>query len=255
LETELVSDLLGPDGSLLTIIYQGDIGSMIVMIILLIISVISWGLIIRKWFQLYRTEKASRKFLKNLRLEEGLEAIHYRSVLYPTTHTSLLFIALYDELGAAARGEKKPLWHSESRLTEDIDRIIDKTVLKEKAVLEKDLSVLATIASSAPFIGLLGTVTGIIDSFYSIAAKGASSIAVVAPGISAALVATALGLFTAIPALIAFNLFRERTRKITNEMIRFGLELTPLFSSEIIRHRLQQKAKVEATKKPRTKPS
>ena len=119
------------------------------------------------------------------------------------------------------------------QLTQKIERRIEKAIISEKAMIEKELGLLATISSSAPFIGLLGTVTGIIDAFYSIAAQGASSIAVVAPGISAALVATAVGLFTAIPALIAYNIFREKVRALSNKMVGFGLDLLTLFDQSL----------------------
>ncbi|MBT6613432.1 MAG: hypothetical protein HOB38_15130, partial [Deltaproteobacteria bacterium] len=119
------------------------------------------------------------------------------------------------------------------QLIQKIERRIEKAIISEKADIEKELGLLATISSSAPFIGLLGTVTGIIDAFYSIAAQGASSIAVVAPGISAALVATAVGLFTAIPALIAYNMFREKVRALSNKMAGFGLDLLTLFDQTL----------------------
>ena len=99
--------------------------------------------------------------------------------------------------------------------------------------MEKGLSALASISSAAPFIGLFGTVIGIIDAFYSIGAKGSSNIAVVAPGISAALVATAFGLFTAIPALMAYNVFRDKTRYVANQMRSFGLELLDWLTEDI----------------------
>jgi len=253
LSSEIATAFWNTPGAFLAVIRQGGIWSMIVLLILLLMSVVSWGLIIRKSISLHSQQKASGRFLKNLRLEEGLEGIHYRSVLYPKSHSSVLFLALYEELEGGIRGEKISFWNTDQKSKEEIERIIDKTILSQKLLFDKDLNILATISSSAPFIGLLGTVTGIIDSFYSIAAKGASTIAVVAPGISAALVATALGLFTAIPALIAFNLFREKSRVFSNEMMRFGLELTPLFLRGLAAQRSARKTRLETVRRPEAK--
>jgi len=197
-------------------------------------SIISWAVIIRKWLFLSRMFKSAKGFLKSVELTNGLADVILRSEQFLNSYTTRLFHAAHasykDQLDLC-KADKNNL--DRHLFTQKIERRIDKEILSEKAQMEKELGMLATISSSAPFIGLLGTVTGIIDAFYSIAAQGASSIAVVAPGISAALVATAVGLFTAIPALIGYNIFREKARALSNDMNGFGLDLLTLFDYAI----------------------
>ena len=114
-------------------------------------------------------------------------------------------------------------------LSLQLQRVIEKTVNERHTFIENRLNVLATISSAAPFIGLFGTVLGIINSFQSIGTTGVTSLASVAPGISEALVATAGGLLAAIPALMAYNNFRNQSRLLTNTMRNFGMELTNRF--------------------------
>ena len=126
-------------------------------------------------------------------------------------------------------------------LSQQLQRVIEQTINERYAFIENRLSILATISSAAPFIGLFGTVLGIINSFQSIGTSGVTSLASVAPGISEALVATAAGLLAAIPALMAYNYFRNQTRILANTMRNYWMELTnsfdcivhgPLFGSE-----------------------
>jgi len=219
--------LMTNHSSMFAIIYQSGWLAIGVLLVLLLMSVISWAIILRKWRYVARFSKKAGLFLRGVDFENGIADIRLRTEQHPDTYTNHIFQSAY----RAFSGSQEVLRgaHANARLlSQSIERNIEKTISEEKSQLEKELSVLATISSSAPFIGLLGTVIGIIDAFYSIAAQGASSIAVVAPGISGALVATAVGLFTAIPALIAYNVFREKARALSNEMNRFGLEVMSL---------------------------
>jgi biopolymer transport protein TolQ len=114
-------------------------------------------------------------------------------------------------------------------LSKQLQRVIEKTINERYSLIEDRLNILATISSAAPFIGLFGTVLGIINSFQSIGTTGVTSLASVAPGISEALVATAAGLLAAIPALMAYNYFRNHARLLSNTMRNFGMELTNRF--------------------------
>jgi biopolymer transport protein TolQ len=107
--------------------------------------------------------------------------------------------------------------------------VIEQTVNEKYSFIENRLNILATISSAAPFVGLFGTVLGIINSFQSIGTTGVTSLAAVAPGISEALVATAAGLMAAIPALMGYNYFRNQARVLTNTMRNYGMELTNRF--------------------------
>lgn len=220
--------------SLFSIIFQGGWLSILVLVVLLAMSVISWAVILRKWIYISRTNRNAMKFLKGVDFSNGLADIVFRSEQHPDAYTTRLFNEAYSAFTEQANLFKKdPERFDRNLLVQKLERRIEKGIILEKVRMEKELGLLATISSSAPFIGLLGTVTGIIDAFYSIAAQGASSIAVVAPGISAALVATAVGLFTAIPALMGYNVFREKARSLSNQMNGYGLDLLALLDQSI----------------------
>ncbi|MCP4751666.1 MAG: flagellar motor protein MotA [Proteobacteria bacterium] len=238
-QTSLLNDL---QGSGLSLIFQGGAISLVVLTILLAMSVISWAIICRKWPTFSAALKSARMFMRSVDLENGFSDIKYRSELYPGTYTAVLFETAFQEFEKRKRRENY-IENDESKhdFLLRIERKIESSIVVQNTRNEKDLNILATISSSAPFIGLLGTVTGIIDAFYSIGSQGATSIAVVAPGISSALVATAFGLFAAIPALIAYNVFRNKARLINNEMRSFGLELINLFDGEYAATGLRRK--------------
>ena len=225
---------MNPSGSMFSLLTQGGLLSVLVLIVLVAMSVLSWALIIKKGLYFKSAVKKSIQFLDSVDYKSGFSDILHRSELYAETFTAVLFNAAYDELLEIKNQNlvpQNPDGGGDS--LKRIERKIEAAIAKQTANFEKDLSVLATISASAPFIGLFGTVTGIIDAFYSIGYQGAASIAVVAPGISAALVATAFGLFAAIPALIGYNIFRNKVRFISNEMRQYSLELVNLFSIEI----------------------
>ena len=114
-------------------------------------------------------------------------------------------------------------------LSTQLQRVIEQTINEKYSFIENRLNILATVSSAAPFVGLFGTVLGIINSFQSIGTTGVTSLAAVAPGISEALVATAAGLMAAIPALMGYNYFRNQARALTNTMRNYGMELTNRF--------------------------
>ncbi len=234
MNAEAVAAQISAEGSFFSMIYQGGLLSMLVFLVLLAMSVLSWAIIVRKTLYLSTLTKSAKRFLKRVDINNGLSDVVLLSEQQPKTYTARLFKEAYTIFSKDINhAEDRTNSLSKKQLTQKIERRIEKAIISEKAVIEKELGLLATISSSAPFIGLLGTVTGIIDAFYSIAAQGASSIAVVAPGISAALVATAVGLFTAIPALIAYNIFREKVRALSNKMRGFGLDLLALFDQAL----------------------
>lgn len=221
-------------GSLFSIIFQGGWLSILVLLVLLLMSVMSWAVIVRKWIFLSGLSRKAKAYLKSIDLSNGLADTILRSEKHPAAYPTRIFQAAHITfIEQAIRFRENPEQFDHQAFIQKLERSVEKSIITEKMIMEKELGLLATISSSAPFIGLLGTVTGIIDAFYSIAAQGASSIAVVAPGISAALVATAVGLFTAIPALIGYNSFREKARSLTNEMNGFGLEVIALLDHSI----------------------
>lgn len=217
----------------LSIILQGGAFSLLVLLLLFFMSVISWAVICQKWKLLRSSKKIAERFISDIDIYGGLSDIVFRSQNFPSNYYSR-------ELDSANREYSSYQHHKVSLrdlqpkqdFLQRVERSIEKSIVAENLIMEKNLTILATTASSAPFIGLFGTVAGIIDAFYSIGSQGAASIAVVAPGISSALVATAFGLFAAIPALIAHNSLRNTIHVITQHMEKFGFDLINLFSRE-----------------------
>ncbi|MBU2511713.1 MotA/TolQ/ExbB proton channel family protein [bacterium] len=221
------------DSSFLNIIIQGGALSLAILAVLLFMSVLSWAVIGWKWASFKIATRSAISYLKNLSLENGLSDAQARSETFSMTYYAKEFQAAYNEFTDSHNKTRQSFYLGDKQdFLLRIERSIEKCIVGESLKFDSNLIILATISSSAPFIGLFGTVTGIIDAFYSIGSQGAASIAVVAPGISAALVATAFGLFAAIPALIAYNVFRNKTRIIRQQMEAFGYSLINLFDKE-----------------------
>ncbi|MDH5560886.1 MAG: MotA/TolQ/ExbB proton channel family protein [Deltaproteobacteria bacterium] len=211
----------------LLIFLEGGFLAVFVFVVLMIMSIWSWTVIFQKGIYFYNTQKRSRSYFSSLKLNKGLQDLKARSEIFADAYLARVFNNAYLELSANTSGGE--IVYNPEVLSR-IERNIERTISLQNQRMERGLTLLATISGSAPFIGLFGTVVGIIDAFFNIGSQGAASIAVVAPGISTALVATAFGLFTAIPALIAFNLFRSSARRIANDMRSYGLEIINLFS-------------------------
>ena len=212
-------------------LFNGGFFPVLILLILFLMSVWSWAIIIQKTLFLKKATKRAEIYYSNLRLKKGIKEVKNRTEAFKDTYLALIFTHAHREFLS------KRSQNDDSAPTKEIlirlEREMDKSISSISQRMEKGLSILASISGSAPFIGLFGTVIGIIDAFFNIGAQGAASIAVVAPGISTALVATAFGLFVAIPALIGFNLLRSTNRNIANEMRGFALEILNLFDREI----------------------
>jgi biopolymer transport protein TolQ len=191
--------------------------------ILLIFSVLSWAAIIAVWQRYSRSRRASKKFVYLFRKSKRLADVQGGSA--PLAQSALvgLFRAGYAEIEAQAA-------HSGSKVTsiDSVERSLIRATRIEAARLSRYVPFLATTAAATPFIGLFGTVWGIMDSFASIGSTGSTSITAVAPGISEALINTAAGLFAAIPALLFYNAFVQRMRSARGEMEDFTLEFLNL---------------------------
>jgi len=193
--------------------------------ILLVFSLASWATIFIIWRRFRRSAAASRRFTAAFRKAKRLAEV--QAVTSATTRSSLvgLFKAGYAEIEAQ-------LAHTHGAQTirslDSVERSLLRASRIESARLSRYLPLLATTAAATPFIGLFGTVWGIMDSFANIGAMGTTSITAVAPGISEALINTAAGLFAAIPALLAYNHFVQRLRQARGEMEDFTLEFLNL---------------------------
>lgn len=207
------------DMSMIGLFMQADIIVKLVMILLLVASVVSWTIIFQKLALISGTKKNISRFL-NLFWEgrggKSMEDFYHETKDSTNDPLSRVFVAGMYECYEKA-GKRSPASRAE--------RALNNAATREINNLEKNTGFLATVGSAAPFIGLFGTVWGIMNSFTSIAATNNTSLAVVAPGIAEALFATAIGLFAAIPAVIFYNKFSLEITKISDEINDFVDEL------------------------------
>jgi len=220
--------LINPVGDLgyLSLILKASLVSQLVMLSLLIFSITCWILVLQKLTLFRRTERDTAQFLSifrnSVRFSE-VKAVCERYVYSPQVG---LFLAGFSELNFQLKhhNPNQSGGQPKVRSLESINRVLQRASFVELAKLEKNLNQLATTAAVAPFVGLLGTVWGIIEAFRGIAAQKSASLAVVAPGIAEALIATAFGLFAAIPAVMAFNYFMNKIRWTNAALEDFSLE-------------------------------
>jgi biopolymer transport protein TolQ len=222
-----------------------DIGPLekVVLVVLLVMSVVSWAIILHKALQFRLITSESARFLKTYRESRRFSLVASGAKRLRQSPLGRVYLSAYQELlaggaappdvmdGAPEPGEEGI---STDRL-ESVQRAMRRVHASEIERMERYLAFLATTASAGPFIGLFGTVIGIMNSFQSIGTQGSASLAVVAPGISGALVATAAGLAAAIPAVVGYNYFVGRVRHWTTEMDNFALELANLAERRLVR--------------------
>lgn len=206
----------------LKLILQGSLIVQLVLLILLFFSVFSWAVIFFKRNTLKVSATQSRKFLSVFRQSKNLLEVNEASKKYRASPLASLFRAAYKELAYITKSDPNPKLTSDNM--ESINRALIKASNREVAKLEKMMSFLATTGSVTPFIGLFGTVWGIMDAFQEIGESQTTALQVVAPGIAEALIATAVGLFAAIPAVIAYNHYLQRIKESITEMEDFSIE-------------------------------
>ena len=193
----------------------------LVMIILLFASVSSWWVIFERWTTLNRTKKDIFNFEKYFWSQKELDNVFKNiSKKHKKIGLEQIFFVGFEEF-------------NKSKSLNDAKKVMDITISRHEQVLENKLSFLSTVASVSPFIGLFGTVWGIMNAFGGLAQLTQVSITAVAPGISEALVATALGLFAAIPALISYNWNVSNIDKILKNYLNFSEELLIILSRKI----------------------
>jgi biopolymer transport protein TolQ len=198
----------------LSLIWQASWLVQLVIGLLILLSVFSWAIILAKWRELRRAEQDSEAFLEVYQ-EGSLDAAYQLARQLGRSPLASMFVSAYAEFNRIHRfGKGKPSVLSESQVRA-LSRQLGWAGSREGLRLERGLSFLATTGSAAPFIGLFGTVVGIINAFHGIGQAGSASLAVVAPGIAEALIATAIGLFAAIPATIFYNYFVGELRGLT----------------------------------------
>ena len=204
----------------------------LVMLGLLSASVWCWAIIINKTMLFSRVTRAMDQFEEAFWSGNSLEELYTRLSASPTTGMASLFVAAMREWKRSFSGAASAFMGLHSR----IEKVLDVTIAREIERLESQLLVLASVASAGPFVGLFGTVWGIMSSFRSIAASKNTSLAVVAPGIAEALFATAIGLFAAIPALIFYNMLQGKVARAQARMESFADEFSSILSRQIDQH-------------------
>jgi biopolymer transport protein TolQ len=189
-----------------------------VLVVLICFSVFSWTVIFSKWNSLRGARTANSRFLRAFRKATGLEAVVAVSENFRPSPLVSVFDFGYEEV------ERQVKRRGSITNRAALERSLQLGVSEELAKLERNMGTLATTASVSPFIGLLGTVLGIIKAFLALSQQGSTSLRTVGPGIALALVATAVGLFAAIPAAIFYNHFGHKIREIGARMDDFALE-------------------------------
>ncbi|NQU03439.1 MAG: protein TolQ [Syntrophaceae bacterium] len=205
-----------------------------VLILLIFFSVISWAIILVKYRTIRRSKRENDMFLDIYMRSNKLSLIFPESKKFRNSTIAEVFRAGYTELGKIARMKKDTppggdvaddgLWSLEMRGLDNVERALNRACDSESSKLESALGFLATTGSASPFIGLFGTVWGIMNAFRGIGIKGSATLAVVAPGISEALIATAAGLAAAIPAVIFYNYYLNKIKTISVETDSFASE-------------------------------
>ncbi len=202
----------------------------IVMIGLLAASVWSWAIILEKFFLFAKTRKETDKFEQVFWSGQSLEELYQALAQRRNTGMAALFVAAMREWKRSLeRDAGKPMPGVQLR----VDKVMDVTISREVERMERRLTFLATVGSTAPFVGLFGTVWGIMSSFQAIAMSKNTNIAVVAPGIAEALFATALGLLAAIPAVIFYNKFNSDVARQAGRLEGFADEFGAILSRQI----------------------
>jgi biopolymer transport protein TolQ len=216
--------------SLWGLFMQADIVVKLVMIGLLAASVWVWAIVFEKWSSIRRVNKAADGFEDRFWSGGSLEELYEREGMRPTHPIAAVFGAAMAEWRRSARVVGADVSHAGVR--ERIDRAITVTVGREMERQERWMIFLASVGATAPFIGLFGTVWGIMHSFSAIAAQHNTNLAVVAPGIAEALFATAIGLVAAIPAVLAYNKISTDLARYAGRLEAFGAEFAAILSRQ-----------------------
>lgn len=193
--------------------------AMFVLLVLLTASFYSWTIILGKLAGFRKATEESRKFLRAFRKATRLQEIATQTADYTASPLAAVFLDVYETYKRQTGGSGPP------RNLATLERSAQTAASESITQLERRLPWLATVATVSPFVGLFGTVMGIVEAFHGLGTAGAATLRAVAPGISEALITTAAGLFVAVPALIAYNLFTARIRVFASAVDDFSREL------------------------------
>jgi len=216
ISTQAVGLASNTDFSIISLFIRADIIVKSVIIILIACSIYSWAIIFEKVKMFKKINKTTEEFENKFWKSKSAETFYNSMPINLEDPMANLFRNSMDVMLKSRRS---------SNLNEKMSRMLEINLEKQMEKIEKSYTFLATVGSTAPFIGLFGTVWGIMNSFQSIAISRNTSLAIVAPGIAEALFATALGLLAAIPAVIAFNKFNSDSRRYSQKLENFSKRL------------------------------
>ena len=229
------SDALG--SNVLDLVMQAGPLAKAVLALLALFSIVSWALIVDKWWQMRRARNHTVQFIRAYREGRRPSIVFGAAKKLRESPLAQLYIAAHQEVSGISEVVDHVLEDPEEGLggerLDAVHRAMRRSTAMEIARLERHLPFLATTASATPFIGLFGTVWGIMSAFHGIGQQGSANLAVVAPGISEALIATAMGLAAAIPAVIAYNYFVNRVKHWATEMEGFTMDLLNLVARPV----------------------
>ncbi len=218
------------DFSVWALFLKADVIVKAVMIVLFVASIWCWAIIIEKSLRIRRLNGMTADFEDSFWSGGSLDSLYDRIGAQPKDPMSAVFAAAMREW---RRSTETGTMQTNTSLTERIDRVMDVTVNREMERVERQMTILASTGSTAPFIGLFGMVWGIMNSFQAISISKNTSLAVVAPGIAEALFATALGLIAAIPAVIAYNKISKDVDRYATRLDDFSNEFSAIISRQM----------------------
>lgn len=217
----------------LELITNSVLATKVVLALLLVLSLYSWGIMLAKWIEFRRMDRASKAFMRDFARATKMEQAVAMARKAPPSAFNRLFARavnfLQDTTVRDDEGNIRPLRASQ---VEAMRLLLDAETTSERGVLGSYIPSLAVIGSASPLIGLFGTVLGIIDAFLQVAIKGSGNLGAVAPGVAEALIATAAALAVAIPATFAYNIFAARLNRFDGELEGFGSEIIALMARE-----------------------
>jgi biopolymer transport protein TolQ len=217
------------DLSMMALFFEAHIVVQIVVVGLLLASVWSWAIIVEKMLLLARTRRETDGFEHAFWSGKSLEELYQSIGARPARSMAALFVAAMREWKRSVESNPKPLAGLQMR----VEKVLEVALSREIDRLERRLLFLATVGATAPFVGLFGTVWGIMNSFQAIAGAKSTNLAVVAPGIAEALFATALGLLAAIPAVIFYNKFTHEVARHAQRLESFADEFSAILSRQM----------------------
>lgn len=235
--TELAGTVAATDMSMWGLFMHADFVGRSVMILLFLASIYCWAIILEKYTRLKKLRRSADVFEDKFWSGGSLETLYERVGKAPADPVQAVFTAGMREWKLAAEKGLLATGAMRANLQQRIERVMDVTIAREMTSVERQMTFLASIGSAAPFIGLFGTVWGIMRSFTAIAAQQNTSLAVVAPGIAEALLATAIGLFAAIPAVMAYNKFSSEIGRYHERLENFAAEFTTIISRSLEENR------------------